>query len=216
LASVGLYARRELAQPLGIPSRGAARPPKFFKDWAGYAVSSHRLGPATAALTIVSLADLECPFCRAFHQDEERFRQQHPDEVALVFVQYPLSMHRFANLAARAAECANDQRRFEAFVAKVFEKQDSLGLKEWSSFASEAGIRDTVSFRRCVSARSDVEAVRAGKAFGDYVELTGTPTVLVNGWRLPHAPKEADLEESLRLVHLGKPPVPSAMNAVGK
>jgi protein-disulfide isomerase len=44
-------------------------------------------------------------------------------------VHFPLPMHRFAEPAARVAECAGDQGRFEAMYDLLFEQQDKFGSK---------------------------------------------------------------------------------------
>jgi protein-disulfide isomerase len=59
------------------------------------------------------VTDFECPFCGSFHKTLKAVREQYPTQVALTYVHFPLPMHRFALPAARVAECADDQVRFE-------------------------------------------------------------------------------------------------------
>ena len=174
-------------------------PPTFLDNWEEIVPNGIVLGSASAMVKIVEFADLECPFCARFHRVIKDVLQAYPDSVALVFVHLPLkSIHRFANPAALAAECAAAEGRFSAFIDAVFEKQDSLGLKNWSGFAREAGIRDTANFERCRATLKKHARVDAGMALAEKLNITGTPTVIVNGWRFPTAPVDSQLRNVIR------------------
>jgi protein-disulfide isomerase len=87
----------------------------------------------------------------------------------------------------------------------VFEKQDSLGLKSWSSFALDAGIQDTVMFARCAGDTVELPLVVRGRALGERIGVRGTPTILINGWRMP-APPYDSLADIIKRVVDGSPP----------
>ena len=141
------------------------------------------IGDSTAPIKIVEFSDLECPICRTFNERIQEVITPSSRDVALVFVHFPLPMHRFARPAARAAECANDQSRFGKFIDIVYAKQDSLGLKSWGSFAAEAGISDTIQFVKCTAGASKLSKIEEGLAAGTRIKVQGTPTVVINGWR---------------------------------
>ena len=143
-------------------------------------------------VTVVEFSDLECPFCRESHFAIEEAQRALADTVAHVMVHYPLDFHRFAIPAARATECAGLESRFGDYLAVVFQKQDSLGLKSWVSYAVESGIQDTISFKNCNSAHGSPASVQRGLETGRRVPVSVTPTVLVNGWVLPSPPRDAD------------------------
>lgn len=147
-----------------------------------------RIGPPGAPVQLVEFGDFECPFCRKFHAAFEAVRQRHPNAVALTFVHYPLSSHRFAMPVAIAAECARRSGRFEEFTRLVFEKQDSLGLVQVAEIASRAGV-DPRAHKECVAEPEVEGVVEAGRRLGDRIGVQYTPTVLINGWRfaLPQA-----------------------------
>jgi protein-disulfide isomerase len=102
-------------------------------------------------------------------------------------------MHRFARPAARALECAGDQLRFGEFVEAVYLQQDSLGLKPWTSIARDAGVTDTARFERCVSEKERVARIEDGVAAATRLNVTATPTVIVNGWKFALPPSEQTL-----------------------
>ena len=175
------------------------QPPTFVEGWQGFAANGVLLGNSAAPIRLIEFADLECPFCAKFHARALQLKKLYPGRVAVVFVHFPLSVHRFARPAARAAECAGEQGRFEAFIGGVFEKRDSLGLKTWQSFASDAKVGDTVRFARCASASGALRRVDSGVQLGTRLSVTATPTVIINGWRFAHPPYDSLPEIVARL-----------------
>jgi protein-disulfide isomerase len=205
IAGVMLY--RELAPQSRIQRvRGEDAPPVFEKRWRQLVSAGTISGDTAAQVVIIEIGDLECPACRAAQATIEAVRQRYERETSLVYVHYPLSYHRFAKPAARAAECAVKHGRFEAFVSKVYEKQDSLGLKPWASFASEAGITDSARFDSCVKEVEPVARIQAGIAAADAFGVRGTPTLFVNGWRLPKPPSVDELLEAVAAFIDGRNP----------
>ncbi|HET7631931.1 MAG TPA: thioredoxin domain-containing protein [Gemmatimonadaceae bacterium] len=177
------------------------------QDWRDGLRSGIRDGPATAPVTIMELADLECPACLAFQPTVNRIRKQYPNQVAVVWVNFPLPYHRFAMGAARAAECAAALGSFGLWRDAVFEQQDSLGLKSWGTFAVAAGIADTGTIAQCARDPAPVAAIQAGRDFGTNIGLTGTPTVIINGWRFRSTPNPAELKAAVDAeLHHRRPP----------
>lgn len=143
-------------------------------------------------VTVVEFMDLECPFCRNSHFAIADARRVFGDSLAHMVVHYPLGFHRFAIPAARAAECAQSVGRFSEYLDVVFEKQDSLGIKTWVSYAVEAGVADTVQFKECNARVGKLVAVEQGRELGERIGIRGTPAILVNGWLLPEPPPDAE------------------------
>lgn len=177
------------------PSATAYGPPVAIKDykkaWAAVLQVGTPMGDTSAPVKIVEFADLECPGCRAFYERVRQLPESLQSQMALVFVHYPLPMHRFALGAARATECARGEHKFAAMVDALFSKQDSLGLKTWVSYSVDAGLRDTAAFARCVSSSAAMSLVEAGRSLGRKMDVNGTPTVIVNGWRFQSPPYDS-------------------------
>lgn len=108
--------------------------------WHRFADSGgHRIGPSSAKVTVTVFTDFECPACRRFTESAlAGARASFHDRLRVVIRHWPLSSHRFAVPAARAAECASAHNRFVPFHDLLFAKQDSLGLKSFTDFATEA------------------------------------------------------------------------------
>lgn len=172
--------------------------PVFVEKWKDFEKAGAVIGNPRAPVRIVEFLDFECPFCNQFHRRAKLLREEFRDSVAEVYVHFPLANHRFSMQAARAAECAAKQGRFESMVDQIFAKQDSLGLRPWHAFAIDAGVDAVDQFDRCAAETGKLEAVEAGITAGQKLEVHGTPTLLINGWRFNGAPPDSQLLSLVR------------------
>src|SRR4051794_35768338 len=60
-------------------------------------------GPASAKITIVEFSDFQCPYCAMAAPRATAVAAQYPNEVRLVFKQFPLDFHSNAYFAAQAS-----------------------------------------------------------------------------------------------------------------
>ncbi|MXX55056.1 MAG: DsbA family protein [Gemmatimonadetes bacterium] len=163
------------------PSSGG---PEGVSGWQRYAGVGHRLGPETAAVTIIEFGDYQCPYCRASEAHLEAIRREYGNDVSLVYRHFPLSGHGSAYSAARAAECAGKQDRFWEFhellysTTRWIEDTSEGGL---AGLAEQAGVVSVEQFTRCLADREIDDLVNADLAAGRELGIRGTPTFLVNG-----------------------------------
>jgi len=205
LLTTGVVMRREFfAVATAKPQEDK---PSYIEDWRTQLVGGVRMGPSAAPVQVLEFADFECPFCGAFHKRLKDLRERYPSQVALTFVHFPLAMHRFAMPAARVAECAGDQGRFEAMYNRLFEEQESFGLKPWSEYATAAGVPDIAAFDACIKRTDSVPRIEEGKQLGAKLDVQGTPTLVINGWKLGHPPSESELGAMVQAVLAGKAPI---------
>lgn len=200
------FAHREFAP--GDRRTQPPRPTTYVEHWEDVAASGIREGEATAPVQVMVFSDMECPFCRMFDLNFRILRAQFPSQITLIYVPFLIPGHRFAMSAARATECANNQERFTAFYHLVFDKQDSLGLKSWPSYAKEAGVRNARGFARCVTDTMPVSRVGLGREAGRKIGVDYTPTVIINGWKLGSPPDSAELSRIVGMLLKGKSPFP--------
>lgn len=203
--TTGLVLRREFFAPAAAPA--VAQKPVFVEEWRSHLDKGVRLGPPEAPVQLIEFADFECPFCASFHKTMESVRQRYTTQMAITYVHYPIPGHRFAEPAARVAECAGEQGRFEAMHARLYEWQNQLGLKPWSEFATAAGVADVAAFESCVERTDPLERVVEGRKLADQLGVRGTPTVIVNGWQLQRPPDAMELERMVQAILAGKSPV---------
>jgi hypothetical protein len=188
--------------PTGLRAR-----PDFIEFWQDALPHTIAIGGDSAApLTVVVISDLECPGCRAFHFSLTHVLAERSQEIRALYLSFPLPYHRFAEPAARALECAEQIGNIRPLMDLIYEKQDSLGLKTWASFAAEAGIADTALIQRCATDRVRVPRIEEGRTFAERIKIEGTPTVIMNGWRYPYSPSKLDLDAAIDAVLAGKQP----------
>jgi len=204
--AVGLVlVHREFFPQRDTVRRGAdAETPTVVADWMSAVTNGVIIGNQDARVKITVFSDLECPVCRGYATTLRAVRRAYPTNLALVFVHFPLPQHRFARPAARASECADRAQRFAEFVDVVYTKQDSLGLKTWTSYAKEAGIRDTAAFGRCTSETQPIARIDSGVAVARRLGVNATPTVFVNQWRFASPPSEQELIRMVTAIAEGK------------
>ena len=195
VASSGILIRREFLSA-SEPQEDHTAAVRTIKDVDSLARTGHRLGSPKAALTLVEFGDFECPSCRAFHTRIAQLQKRYPNQLATAFHHYPLNYHRFAYPAARAAECAGEQGRFEAYHDVLYEKQDSLGLLSFNALAKRAGVSDSARFGSCVTRSDSVANITADVRFAQANQLPGTPAILLDGKLSSKGPPSIDSIEA--------------------
>jgi protein-disulfide isomerase len=198
LITTGALVRREFLQSPASSAPAVHAKPALVADWRKYLSRGYRLGSDEAKVQLIEFADFECPACARFHATLKTIQDRYPKEVAIVFMHYPLDYHRFAELAARVADCADEQGRFDAMHDLLFLQQHQFGLKPWSDFAAEAGVPDLARFESCVKQPREVEKIAEGKKAGNEIDIEGTPTLLVNGWKLTSLPDVDSLDQMIQ------------------
>jgi protein-disulfide isomerase len=212
LTTTGLVVHREFFTRSAGPASQPQQKPVFIKDWKSVLEQGVLLGPSNAAIQLIEFSDFECPSCASFHKTLKTLRERFPAQVSLTYVHFPLPMHRFAQPAARVAECAGEQGRFESMHDQLFEQQASLGLKPWSDYAKEAAVPDLPAFEVCIKSTAPMPRVEAGQKLAAKLDVQGTPTIVINGWLLPQPPATEELDRMVKAVLAGKSPVSADQN----
>lgn len=201
LVMTSLFAHRELTPDRTVdPTYG---PAEHVEHWTDIAEAGVWMGSRAAPVTIVEFADLECPACRQFSRELREIQKQYGTRVSVVFVHYPLPQHRFATISARALECADEQKTAQRMMEALYAGQDSLGLRSWAAYGREAQIPSIADFVTCVSNQRPFPRIAEGHKWGTRIELRGTPTILVNGWRVPSA---RDVRPAIDSLLVGRKP----------
>lgn len=140
------------------------------------------IGPENAPITIIEFSDYECPYCRRwFDEVYARLFEAYPDQIRLVFRDFPLtSIHPNAQAAAEAANCANEQDAYWPFHDKLFSMQQGLSSEAYLQYARDLNL-DLEKFEACVNERRYQNEVEADLAYAANLGVNSTPTFFVNG-----------------------------------
>ena len=139
------------------------------------------LGPANAPVTIVEFSDFQCPFCGNLYPALKEIEKNYATKVRLVYRQYPLtSIHPYAQKAAEASLCANEQNRFWEYHDSLFENQKELEVDALKSRAGQLKL-DTAAFSACLDSGKQKDAIQKDIVEGTKAGVGGTPTMYMNG-----------------------------------
>jgi protein-disulfide isomerase len=137
-------------------------------------------GPAGAKITLVEFSDFECPYCQRAFAEINAIMKAYPDQVKLIFKQYPLDMHPHALMAAEASLAANDQGKFWPMHDQLFEHARQLSPQVIFSMAKDLGL-DMTRFTRDLETGRFRKAIAADVAEGEKDGVFGTPFLFIDG-----------------------------------
>lgn len=149
--------------------------------------TDHIVGKADAPVVIVSYTDLECPFCKRFHETMGKIMDEYRDagKVAWVYRQFPLDqLHSKARNEAEASECAGllgGNVKFWEFIDGIFSKtnsNNSLDPALLPKIAADVGL-NVADFESCLSNRKTKDTVQAQQDDGVSAGAQGTPYSVV-------------------------------------
>lgn len=157
-------------------------------------------GDPEAKVTIINFDDLECPYCAQLQKILFPATEQHYQGlVRFVYKDFPLvGIHPWAMHAAVDAECLASENgaAYWNYVDYVHENSQQIsaspgGVKQAKAtldkLAHEQAVKlnlDVASVDAC-TAKQDETAVRASMKEGDALGVRGTPTLFINGERIP-------------------------------
>jgi protein-disulfide isomerase len=170
-----------------------ARPFDAVKNTLEKGISGPSRGPKSTPVTVVEFGDLQCPVCKAAQPAIEGLITAEPN-VRFVFQNFPLQMHNWAEKGAAYADCvaqaSNDA--FWKFLAKVYESQADITAEnadeKLTAIADGAGVKGA-DIAACASTPVTKAHVEASIAFGKSVNVTGTPTLFINGRSIGNVPQ---------------------------
>jgi protein-disulfide isomerase len=145
-------------------------------------------GPASAPVTIVEYADLQCPTCATLHQFfETQLLPRYGNKVRVIFKEFPLvGIHDWSPSAAVACQCAYEMNP-SAYVplrTAIFRSQQAINITNVRDllldYGEQAGV-DRVKLAACIDAKSSWPHVEADLAEGKRVNVASTPTAFING-----------------------------------
>lgn len=138
------------------------------------------MGPADAPVVIVVFNDFQCPYCARLVPFLKQVLDTYPEEVKLVFKNFPLRNHKFARRAAIAALAAARQGKFWEFQNQLFSNFSRLSDQKVQEIAKELSL-DEELFRKDRKDPKIVAAINKDIRNGTKAGVRGTPTVFVNG-----------------------------------
>jgi len=116
--------------------------------------------------------------------------EQYPNSLKIVFKNFPLGFHKFAEPAARAALAAAEQRKFWWFHDELFKYSNALSTEKIFEIAQSIGL-DIQKFAADMTSPPIKQRLAADIQAGLKAGVQATPTVFVNGWQLKNRSLES-------------------------
>lgn len=160
-------------------------------------------GGEAAPVTVVEFFDFQCLFCKRALPVVARLLREHPEDVRVVYKDFPSAGHFTAPLAAVAAHCADQQGRHAELSELLHLHSDHLGGHDLRRYAAQVGL-DPEGFEDCMADPTWGDRVRADRLDGLAAGVIATPTFFVNGLMvrgdLPYTRLEGLIEAELQRV----------------
>lgn len=152
-------------------------------------------GPANAPVKVVEFSDFLCPYCRNLGIALSQFVPQAGGRVVVYFKNFPLdktcnerlpgSTHPGACNLALGSLCAHYQGKFDAYHDRVFSSElRNPQPADVVRLAGEAGL-NTAAVEGCLEDPKTRADLAAQIAEGNRLGVNSTPTLYVNGKKLP-------------------------------
>lgn len=106
--------------------------------------------------------------------------EQYPEDVKMIFKNYPLSYHAFAKKAAIAAAAAQRQGIFWEYHDRLFANYDHLNDQKFREIARDLNL-DMEKFEKDMNDPATILRVDKDAQLGHSVGVKGTPTIFING-----------------------------------
>lgn len=149
-------------------------------------------GAKDAKVTIVEFSEFQCPYCARAHTTIEQVMKEYDGKVKLVYKNYPLPFHKWAEPAGIATACAwkLNQDAFWTLYDYYFTNQQQItpeNIKEKSLEALAGTKIDKAKWTKCYDDKETLDIVKADMAEGQSVGVTGTPAFIINGRKISGA-----------------------------
>ena len=172
-----------------------------------------QIGNDNAKVTIVEFADFLCSHCKAAYPALHNFTKTHPD-VKLVFKNFPLD-----GVCNTAVQHKGDGKRCELAYATlcieklnnkgwdahhyIFDNQESIFSEPMADVTADickATGADCEQVKTCMNSEEVHEAVKKMASEGEKAQISGTPSIFLNGKNLPGGQFPAVLENTYRTI----------------
>ena len=140
-------------------------------------------GPKDAPVTIVEFSDFQCPYCAGLQSTLDEVLKAFPNQVNLIYKQFPLNIHQYARQAAVASMAAHQQGKFWQLHDRMFQNFAAINEENIKKWAKEVGL-NMADFEKVMQSGALETEVQKDIADGAAARVIGTPTLFINGKRV--------------------------------
>lgn len=185
----------------GNTSKTAVRGSDLISLYDVAAISSvdHIRGYKDAKIVFIEYSDLECPFCKDYHESMKKILAEYSqnNQVAWVYRHFPLSfgekpLHPQAAKEAEATECAYELGGEDSFwkltdaIYATTKSNNGLDMSTLPTLAESANV-DKTKFKTCLDNGKYTAKIKEAFEAGSKAGARGTPYTVIrfNGQDIP-------------------------------
>lgn len=148
---------------------------------------------ARPTVVLTEYADFQCPTCKYFASIVKKLKKTFGDTLIVHYRYFPLVQHEHSRLAARAAQAAKNQGKFEPMHDLLFKNQDKWAdagnaQSIFIGYAKQIGL-NIKEFKKDLNAAKTERIVMEQKKQGEKKGINSTPTFFINGEEMTTLPK---------------------------
>lgn len=149
--------------------------------------SDHLMGDTDAKVTVVTYSDIDCEYCKRFHEVMEQLMADYGTDgnVAWVYRHFPIvDLHPYSGTHAKAAECAaalGTPELFWRFISAVQAKTvgaEPFNPQGYGDIATSLGL-NAAEFSTCAASNRFEDRVARDFTNGLQIGAKGTPYTVV-------------------------------------
>jgi protein-disulfide isomerase len=144
---------------------------------------SYFRGPKDAKVTLVEFSDFQCPYSKRVQPLITTLLEAYPDDLKHVYKNFPLRFHKRAEPAARACVAAGLQGKFWEMEKVLYDNPKKLEDGDLAAHAKQIGLNVEL-FEKDFQSEKVKKIVQADLATARKAQVTGTPTLFLNGKRV--------------------------------
>jgi protein-disulfide isomerase len=183
---------KEYYQKRGVTPENydAVKPPSYQLGNETHQINpgqSPRKGREDAPVTLVVFTDFECIYCSTWAETLDTMLETFPEEIAIVFKNYPLAYHKQAELAAAAALAAGEQGKFWEMHDLLYKNRNALTREDLLAYAKRLNL-DPSQFEKSLESEETQKQINQDKSQGQTLGVGNIPTTFINGRMLMGSP----------------------------
>lgn len=150
----------------------------------GDTAAMHIRGNPDAPVTLEEFGDFECPPCGNISVFLDQLVKDYNPRLRIIFRNFPLAQHKYAEPAARAAEAAGLQGKFWEMHDVLYREQAVWSKSDnaqelFDAYAGMLGL-NLGQFKKDMDGEKAKERVESDQARGTSLGVKSTPTVFIN------------------------------------
>ena len=161
----------------------------------------HHRGDISSQVMLVQYGDYECPYSAALAGDIDQLMNEFQGILCHVYRHFPQSgIHEFSEIAALAAEAADQQDKFWTLHGLLFENSEELSGDMIRLLARKSGL-DMEVFEADMHRFDLFDKVKEDHANAVEAGIKSTPTLFINGVLYQDSSSYWPLKEAIELAH---------------